>query len=234
MRDIVRRRKCAHRRRCGHCAASPPLGADRSNSPSWKAKSSRIFTNIQSAIDKSKVSKPAHIERIAGHFVIDAIHQPRSIRGNVGRALFFVYKRVLSPVLHAVSGSAGACRFQPSCSEYAALAIEYHGIFRGTWLALRRIAKCHPFHAPEFDPCRCPPVRIARSHSRPPRPCRVPPASYDRRKRVCETGRLRSRQRRTSPTNVDRNIFCQKLRTRISRAVGRTPRPCSPSRPSSS
>jgi putative membrane protein insertion efficiency factor len=88
--------------------------------------------------------------------VIDAVRQPPSIRVSLGRASFFVYKRVLSPVLHAVSGSAGACRFQPSCSEYAALAIEYHGIFRGTWLALRRIAKCHPFHAPEFDPVPLP------------------------------------------------------------------------------
>jgi putative membrane protein insertion efficiency factor len=84
--------------------------------------------------------------------VIDAVAQTRSIRGIAGRSVFFVYKNLLSPVLHAVSGSASACRFQPSCSEYAALAIEYHGIFHGTWLALRRIAKCHPFHAPQFDP----------------------------------------------------------------------------------
>jgi uncharacterized protein len=84
--------------------------------------------------------------------VIDVIHEPRSIRDRVSRGMFFVYKNLLSPALHAVSGSAGACRFQPTCSEYAALAVEYHGIFRGTWLALRRIAKCHPFHASQFDP----------------------------------------------------------------------------------
>jgi uncharacterized protein len=96
--------------------------------------------------------------------VIDAPAQPRSIRGRVGRGAFFVYKNLLSPLLHAVSGNAGACRFQPTCSEYAALAIEYHGIFRGTWLALRRISKCHPFHAPEYDPVPLP-LSVARSLS---------------------------------------------------------------------
>jgi uncharacterized protein len=88
--------------------------------------------------------------------VIDSLGHPRSTRGEVSRALLSIYKRAMSPVLHAVSGSTGACRFQPSCSEYAALAIEYHGIVRGTWLALRRISKCHPFHAPEFDPVPVP------------------------------------------------------------------------------
>lgn len=84
--------------------------------------------------------------------MIDAVRQPTSIRGGVVRAAFFGYKQVLSPVFHAVSGNVGACRFQPSCSEYAALAIESHGVFLGTWLALRRVSKCHPFHAPAYDP----------------------------------------------------------------------------------
>jgi putative membrane protein insertion efficiency factor len=88
--------------------------------------------------------------------MIDAVGEPLSVRGNVSLALLSVYKRAISPLLHAVSGSAGVCRFQPSCSEYAALAVEYHGIVRGTWLALRRISKCHPFHAPEFDPVPVP------------------------------------------------------------------------------
>lgn len=76
----------------------------------------------------------------------------RPLRSAMVRALFFVYKRLLSPFLHAASGSVGACRFQPTCSEYAAVAIERHGILRGTLLALRRIAKCHPFHPAAFDP----------------------------------------------------------------------------------
>ena len=44
------------------------------------------------------------------------------------------------------------CRFEPSCSAYAMQAIEEHGALRGSWLALRRLTKCHPWHRGGFDP----------------------------------------------------------------------------------
>jgi hypothetical protein len=60
------------------------------------------------------------------------------------------YQRLVSPLLPR------ACRFAPTCSEYARLAVLEHGAARGTWLALGRVARCHPFHPGGYDP---PPVR---------------------------------------------------------------------------
>jgi hypothetical protein len=68
------------------------------------------------------------------------------------RGLLWLYKRTLSPVLHSVAGVTGACRFQPTCSEYAALAIATYGPLHGSWLAIRRVLRCQPLCRGGFDP----------------------------------------------------------------------------------
>lgn len=61
-------------------------------------------------------------------------------------SLISVYRRGISPLLPK------ACRFTPSCSVYAAEAITRHGAMRGLVLTIRRLARCHPFHAGGYDP----------------------------------------------------------------------------------
>ncbi len=56
------------------------------------------------------------------------------------------YQVGLSPIF------GGACRYYPSCSAYAIEALEKHGALRGSWLALRRISRCHPLRPGGFDP----------------------------------------------------------------------------------
>jgi putative membrane protein insertion efficiency factor len=51
------------------------------------------------------------------------------------------------------------CRFHPSCSEYALEALTVHGAGRGTWLAMRRVGRCHPWHEGGLDPVPRPIVR---------------------------------------------------------------------------
>ena len=64
--------------------------------------------------------------------------------------LFAVYKRAVSPVLHALGVS--RCIYLPTCSEYARIAIERHGWVRGSALAAARIARCHPLSKGGLDP----------------------------------------------------------------------------------
>ncbi|MEW6595391.1 MAG: membrane protein insertion efficiency factor YidD [Thermodesulfobacteriota bacterium] len=65
-------------------------------------------------------------------------------------ALVRLYQLALSPLFPP------SCRFVPTCSHYALEAIELHGAWRGSWLALRRILRCHPFHPGGFDPVVAP------------------------------------------------------------------------------
>ena len=63
----------------------------------------------------------------------------------------WLYRRVVSPL------KPPCCRFRPTCSAYAMQALERHGTLRGSWLALRRLLRCHPYTEPDFDPVPPPP-----------------------------------------------------------------------------
>lgn len=56
------------------------------------------------------------------------------------------YQLMISPHLPP------SCRYYPTCSHYAIEALQKYGAWRGGWMAVRRIARCHPFHAGGFDP----------------------------------------------------------------------------------
>jgi putative membrane protein insertion efficiency factor len=71
------------------------------------------------------------IERVIAWLLLAAIHG---------------YRLAVSPVIGP------SCRFAPSCSAYAEEAIRMHGSARGTWLATRRILRCHPFRSGGYDP----------------------------------------------------------------------------------
>ena len=73
-----------------------------------------------------------------------------SLRAAVLRAVYAVYKRVLSPMLHSLGVS--QCIFLPTCSEYAYVAMLRYGFWRGGSMAMRRISKCHPLGTGGFDP----------------------------------------------------------------------------------
>lgn len=73
-------------------------------------------------------------------------------RSSAASGLLVIYKRIVSPLLHGLAGATGACRFQPTCSEYAAIAVAEHGVLRGGAMALLRVLRCHPLHRGGFDP----------------------------------------------------------------------------------
>ena len=61
-------------------------------------------------------------------------------------ALVWLYRTAISPFIGP------SCRFEPTCSEYAMEALRRHGFFAGLWLSVKRVGRCHPYHAGGYDP----------------------------------------------------------------------------------
>ncbi len=87
------------------------------------------------AIDSATQKNRTRLTALPGRFVQQAL-----------LAVIVVYRYALSPFLGQ------RCRFHPSCSAYAAEALTKYGALRGSWLALKRVCRCHPFHPGGHDP----------------------------------------------------------------------------------
>ena len=61
-------------------------------------------------------------------------------------ALIKIYQWIISPVLGP------KCRFTPTCSQYGIEALKKHGVFKGIWLTVKRISRCHPWGGSGYDP----------------------------------------------------------------------------------
>ena len=68
------------------------------------------------------------------------------------RFLIRAYQWTLSPLLSWLGGPGSGCRFHPTCSKYFLEAVERHGVLRGSWLGVKRLARCHPWGGLGEDP----------------------------------------------------------------------------------
>ncbi|MSO84428.1 MAG: membrane protein insertion efficiency factor YidD [Rhodospirillales bacterium] len=78
--------------------------------------------------------------------ILDIILRP------IALGLVWAWRYALAPAVQALIGAPSACRFEPGCSAYAEESLRRFGVFRGSSLALRRIARCHPWGGVGFDP----------------------------------------------------------------------------------
>ncbi|HEX8296641.1 MAG TPA: membrane protein insertion efficiency factor YidD [Chthoniobacteraceae bacterium] len=82
------------------------------------------------------------------------------------RVFIRAYQWLISPILETLGGGPGSgCRFEPTCSHYFLEACETHGVLRGSWLGLKRLARCHPWGGMGPDPV---PPKSSTPHGKPP------------------------------------------------------------------
>lgn len=92
------------------------------------------------------VSEPVTGEASEESAVPEEDASPRSLAAKVGLKCIWIYQRYVSPL------TPPSCRYHPTCSHYAYQAIERFGFWRGGWLGLCRVCRCHPFNRGGYDP----------------------------------------------------------------------------------
>ena len=78
--------------------------------------------------------------------VMDILKKIISIPKLIALAIVRFYRKFISPLFPP------SCRYVPTCSEYAMIALQRYGFLKGSWLAIKRICRCHPWHPGGYDP----------------------------------------------------------------------------------
>ena len=176
--SLLRRFLCCRSRSCGtarglhysagtgksRCSKPDPPPGSRGRAPGTGPAESRVVHRIQSAPQDARLfvsrtsgggsasvyTMQSGVTSGTGRSGSGAAREGASgkSREKIGSALIWIvtgYKRLISPLLPS------ACRFYPTCSDYMREAIAVHGPAHGVWLGMKRLARCHPFHAGGFD-----------------------------------------------------------------------------------
>ena len=128
---------------------------------SWKEGNSalragRISSHVRSLAQLGHVEALAQVglahERIAYEFPRQAVPEDLAAYQDVGAVRWMLLLLVRGYRYWIAPWLGDNCRYEPTCSRYALEAIAAHGVLHGSWLSIRRIARCHPFHEGGFDP----------------------------------------------------------------------------------
>ncbi len=105
---------------------------------------------------KASEGSPNSTESFASTESVGSIESTNSIKQHKTAFIARATLKMIGGYQFLRAGRPSPCRYSPSCSEYAYEAVERHGFFRGSWLSIRRVARCNPFGGSGYDPVEIP------------------------------------------------------------------------------